>query len=118
MWGRKCASRLKGKEYKETRNTLMEQAALIYRAPHAGAARHQLSEWSHKWRLQAPEAVAALERDVEHTLVFYQLDTVACEWIRTTSLLERTNRELRRKCASGRHLWQWDWCPCRGVFAS
>jgi putative transposase len=95
--GEKVRSELKGKEYKETRTMLMEQAALIYRAPHAGAARQQLSEWSHKWRLQAPEAVAALERDFEHTLVFYQLDTVAGEWIRTTSLLERTNRELRRK---------------------
>jgi transposase-like protein len=30
-------------------------------------------------------------------LVYYQLDTMAREWIRTTSLLERTNRELRRK---------------------
>jgi transposase-like protein len=41
--------------------------------------------------------VATLERDFEHTLVFYQLDAVTHEWIRTTSLLERTNRELRRK---------------------
>ena len=56
-----------------------------------------MGEWSEKWRPQAPEAVATLERDVEQTLVFYQLDAVAQEWIRTTSLLERTNRELRRK---------------------
>ena len=55
-----------------------------------------MGEWSPTWRLQAPEAVAALERDVAHTLVFYQLDAVAQEWMRTTSLLERTNRELRR----------------------
>ena len=31
------------------------------------------------------------------TLVYYQLETVPREWIRSTSLLERTNRELRRK---------------------
>ncbi len=75
----------------------MEQAALMYHAPHAEAARQQLAEWSQQWRLQAPEAVSTLERDFEHTLVFYQLETVAREWLRTTSLLERTNRELRRK---------------------
>lgn len=95
--GDKVRSELKGKERKDTRKALMEQAALIYRAPDAEAARHQLAEWCQTWRLQAPEAVATLERDFEHTLIFYQLDAVAREWIRTTSLLERTNRELRRK---------------------
>ncbi len=43
-----------------------------------------------------PSAVAALQRDFEQTLVYYALDAVTREWIRTTSLLERTNRELRR----------------------
>lgn len=95
--GEKVRHELKGKEHQETRKTLLEQAALIYRAPDVATAHHQLGEWSHQWRLQAPEAVAALERDFEHTLVFYQLDAVAQEWMRTTSLLERTNRELRRK---------------------
>ena len=95
--GEKVRSELKGKEHQATRKAVMEQAALIYRAPDAAAARQLMGQWSHTWRSQAPEAVAALERDVEHTLVFYQLDAVAQEWMRTTSLLERTNRELRRK---------------------
>lgn len=95
--GEKVRSELKGKEQKATRQALMEQAALIYCASHADGARQQLAAWSDTWRLQAPEAVATLERDFESTLVFYQLDVVAREWIRTTSLLERTNREFRRK---------------------
>jgi hypothetical protein len=37
-----------------------------------------------------------LERDFEQTIAYYALDGVARELIRTTSLLERTNRELRR----------------------
>jgi transposase-like protein len=41
--------------------------------------------------------VATLERDFEQTIAYYQLSGVPQEWIRTTSLLERTNRELRRK---------------------
>jgi transposase-like protein len=46
---------------------------------------------------QAPQAVATFERDFEQTLVFYGISGLAPAWIRTTSLLERTNRELRRK---------------------
>lgn len=30
-------------------------------------------------------------------MVFYQLDTITPEWIRTTSLLERANRAFRSK---------------------
>jgi transposase-like protein len=41
--------------------------------------------------------VATLERDFEQTLVFYGIPGLALQWIRTTSLLERTNRELRHK---------------------
>ena len=59
-------------------------------------ARQRLCDWAQQWRPHAPEAVATLERDVEDTLVYYQVDTLTREWIRTTSLLERTNRELRR----------------------
>lgn len=90
-------SERKGKKHQDPRKTLMDQASLISRAPHAGAARQPLDEWSHTWRPHAPDAVATLERDFEHTLVFSQLDTVTREWIRTTSLLERTTREFRRK---------------------
>src|SRR5438876_6749627 len=75
----------------------MEQAAHMYEAEHPEIARQRLHDWAQLWRPQAPEAVATLERDFEDTLAYYQLDTVAREWIRTTSLLERTNRELRRK---------------------
>jgi transposase-like protein len=41
--------------------------------------------------------VATFERNFEQTIAFYALDGVTRELIRTTSLLERTNRELRRK---------------------
>ena len=41
--------------------------------------------------------MATLERDFEQTIAYYALNGVARELIRTTSLLERTNRELRRK---------------------
>lgn len=42
--------------------------------------------------------MVTLEKDCEHTLASDALDTLIREWIRTTLLLERTHRELRRTC--------------------
>lgn len=94
----KASTDFKGKgQRSEWKKKLMEQAAHIYEAEHAGMARERLRIWAQEWQLQAPLAVATLERDFEDTLVYYQLNAAVREWIRTTSLLERTNRELRRK---------------------
>jgi len=94
----KAGTDFKGKEDRhELQKELMKQAAYIYKAEHAEMARDRLSDWAQQWRTHAPLAVATLERDFEDTLAYYQLDTVTREWMRTTSLLERTNRELRRK---------------------
>ena len=41
--------------------------------------------------------MTTLQRDFEQTIAYYKLPAVARELVRTTSLLERTNRELRRK---------------------
>lgn len=93
----KCRSELKGQENRDLRKQVMEQAAAIYQAESANDARTRLAEWAEQWREQAPQAVATLERGFELTLVFYSISGLAPTWIRTTSLLERTNRELRRK---------------------
>jgi putative transposase len=93
----KGRSELKGNEKRDERKQMMEQAAAVYQAENAGAAHQRLAHWSERWREVAPQSVATLERDFEQTLVFYSLSGLPLEWIRTTSLLERTNRELRRK---------------------
>jgi putative transposase len=93
----KCRSELKGQENRDLRKQVMEQAAAIYQAESASHARTRLAQWAEQWREQAPQAVATLERGFELTLVFYSISGLAPAWIRTTSLLERTNRELRRK---------------------
>jgi len=93
----KARSELKGEEKREERQQLLEQASEIYQAESAAQARERLTRWAQDWRERAPKAVATLERDFEQTLVYYSLPAVAQEWIRTTSLLERTNRHLRRK---------------------
>ena len=93
----KVRSELKGQEKREERQQLLEQASAIYQAESAAQAHERLARWAEYWRPQAPQAVATLERDFEQTLVYYSLPSVAREWLRTTSLLERTNRQLRRK---------------------
>jgi hypothetical protein len=93
----KCREELKGEAHKETRKQLMEQASMIYQAESAEGARQCLAAFATTWRVRTPKAVATLERDFEQTIAYYFLDGVARELIRTTSLLERINRELRRK---------------------
>ena len=93
----KCREELKGEANKETRKQLMEQASVIYQAESAQEARQRLMAFANVWRARTPKAVATLERDFEQTIAYDALDGVARELIRTTSLLERTNRELRRK---------------------
>ncbi len=88
---------LPGKEHRETRQQLIEQASAIYQAKSAVQARQGFLTWAAQWRERSPKAVATLEREFEQTIVYYALKEVPREWIRTTCLLERTNRELRRK---------------------
>ncbi len=86
-----------GDDKKETRTQLLEEARTIYQAESAQEARTRLGTFADTWRARTPKTVATLERDFEHTIAYYALQGVARELIRTTSLLERTNRELRRK---------------------
>lgn len=91
-----CRTELKGKENRDLSTQILEQAAVIYQAESASEARTCLARWGAQWRVQAPQAVATLERGFEQTLVFYGISGLAPQWICTTSLLERTNREVRR----------------------
>jgi putative transposase len=93
----KCREDLKGDANKETRKQLLEQASAIYQADSAAEASVRLAVFAATWQARAPKAVATLARDFEQTIAYYTLEGVARELIRTTSLLERTNRELRRK---------------------
>lgn len=93
----KVRSELKGKEHQEERKQLMKDASEIYQAETASQACLRLEAWAQQWQGRAPDAVATLKREFEATVVFYQLDTITREWIRTTSLLERANRAFRTK---------------------
>lgn len=92
-----CRTELKGKENKEAKRQLMQEARAVYDAESAEQARERLAIWSLKWCEQAPKTVSTFANDFEATIAYFQLDGLTREWIRSTSLLERVNRQLRRK---------------------
>jgi putative transposase len=79
------------------KKSLLEQAAAIYEAPRASEAQARLAAFGEQWRLTQPQAVATFEREFEQTIRYYALEGMVREVVRTTSRLERTTRELRRK---------------------
>lgn len=61
-----------------------------------------LAAYAQTWRERAPKSVATLERDFEQTIAYYRLPVGSPPMSTHTSLLERTNRQLRRKfCQAG-----------------
>jgi Transposase, Mutator family len=82
---------------REREKSLLEQAAAVYQATSAPEAGARLLAFGERWRSTQPQAVATFEREFEQTIQYYSLPGMVCEVVRTTSLLERTNRELRRK---------------------
>ena len=101
----KARSELKGGEKRDARKQLLEQSSTIYQAKSAAQARERLARWAENWREHAPKAVATLERDFEQTLVYYSLESIAREWIRTTSLEDANQSAVAMQISSGRHLW-------------
>jgi putative transposase len=82
---------------RERKKFLLEQAAAVYQATSAPEAQARLAAFGEQWRTTQPQAVATFEREFEQTIRYYSLEGMVREVVRTTSLLERTNRELRRK---------------------
>ncbi len=82
---------------RQGKKSLLEQAAAVYQATSASEAQARLATFAEQWRPTQPQAVATFEREFEQTIRYYALAGMVREVVRTTSLLERTNRELRRK---------------------
>ena len=77
---------------------VIEQRCVFHKLRNvADKAREDLRNFVTTWQERAPKAVATLLRNFEQTIAFYALGDIPRQLVRTTSLLERTNRELRRK---------------------
>jgi putative transposase len=69
----------------------------IYRAPTRRAAIGAYWRWARAWRGRHPGIVRAFERDLESLLAVFSLPEAARPSLRSTNLLERAFRELRRR---------------------
>lgn len=89
----------------ERRKAVLAEATEVYRGQDEGEIRRRLEGFRAKWGEKEPKAVATLERDFDQTLVYLKLRERArllgqdwkVEYLRTTSALERVQRQFRQK---------------------
>jgi len=87
------------------RSQFLDQARQIWRAPDEKEARQRYQAVCQAWQDQQPKALQILAGDFDDTLTFYAVQEQAAEqgqhwparYLRTTSALERTFREFRRR---------------------
>jgi len=73
------------------------EAAAMYQATSRSEAQRSFRRWARKWRPRRPRAVACVERDLEELLTFYAFPPAHWRKIRTTNIIERAFREVRRR---------------------
>lgn len=88
---------LKNKDDVQRKKEVKADAKDIYNASSKDEARQRVRDFAVKWGQEEPKAVDSLMRDFEKTLTYYDLPDKRRELVRTISLQERMNRELRRK---------------------
>lgn len=87
------------------RQTILDEARVIWQADGEIQAWQRYHAFCNKWVADQPKAVRTLQRDFERTLVFFPVHEQALkrgeDWplthLRTTSHLERENRNFRRR---------------------
>jgi putative transposase len=73
------------------------QAAMIYRARSRGQAQRAFRRWATRWRQGRPRAVATVEQNLEELLSFFTVPEAHWQKVRTTNVIERAFREVRRR---------------------
>jgi putative transposase len=75
----------------------LPEAKGIYAAASYRMAVKRFKRWCRKWRSRVPKAVHCLEKDIEDLLVFFDEDKKLWVKIRTTNMIERLFKELRKR---------------------
>jgi putative transposase len=73
------------------------QAASIYLAENKSKAQRAFRDWKQEWEPRRPRAVACVERDLDQLLHFFDLPEAHWKKVRTTNVIERAFREVRRR---------------------
>ena len=82
---------------KASQQDCLEQAQLIYQAPHRTEAIRRFREWQRRWQRPCPTAVTCLETDLEELLAFFACPQTHWKRLRTTNVIERLFVEVRRR---------------------
>lgn len=86
-----------GKIKHKNKTMAAEDLKLIYQQETKEAAAEQMKTFAKKWYLVEPKAVESLRFDFERTLTYLDFPKELWKKIRTTNILERTFREVRRR---------------------
>jgi putative transposase len=73
------------------------EASAIYRASSRSEAQRAFRLWQKRWEHRRPHAVACVERDLDHLLSFFDVPQAHWQKVRTTNVIERAFREVRRR---------------------
>jgi len=79
------------------RGACLEEAAKIMNAASPRTAANRFRNWRQKWQALAPKAVACLERDFDRLTAVFTFPQVIRRIIRSTNVIERAFREVRRR---------------------
>ena len=82
---------------KASQQACLQEAKLMYQAPHRRAAVARFRAWRERWQRTAPKAVACVEQDLEALLAFYDCPTAHWKMVRSTNAIERLFVEVRRR---------------------
>jgi putative transposase len=88
---------VQAKAKKRNRKALMGQCKMIFAAPTRGEAIHRFKKWKNQWDVEEPAAVKCLAKDLRECLSYHDFPKEHWKSIRTTNILERSFREVRRR---------------------
>jgi len=72
-------------------------ARLIYQARHRKEAALTFKDWKSRWQACYPNAIACIEKDLDELLNFFEVPAEHRIKVRTTNVIERAFREVRRR---------------------
>jgi transposase-like protein len=75
----------------------MAGASTIFAAENRTEAIRRFNAWKTEWQVLAESAVSCLEKDLYDCLIYMDFETEVWKKIRTTNVIERTFREVRRR---------------------
>jgi len=82
---------------KVNRALCLQEAKLIFAADNRKEALKRFKTWEARWLVEEERAVKCLKKDLFNCLHFYAFPPERWKSIRTTNILERAFREMRRR---------------------